>query len=62
MPPVPAVAAGVSKTEFVIPVDVAEHPFGLETITSTTCPFVNKVVVKVVEVPLCTLIPSTLKL
>ena len=45
-----------------IPDDVAEHPFSPVTITSTICPFVSVLVVKVFDAPFCLLTPPTLKL
>jgi hypothetical protein len=58
------VRTGVGKilTVLTIFVEVALQPLELVTITSTDCPLVNVVVVKVVDALFCTLKPSTLKL
>ena len=57
-----SVGVGNELTVFVIPADVAEHPFEFVTITSTVCPLVSVLVVYAVDVPVCTLDPPTLKL
>jgi hypothetical protein len=56
------VGTGRAFTVLVIPAEVAVHPRALVTITSTICPFVRVVVVKVARTPFWMLTPATLKL